>query len=141
MSALIARLDSEQPDFQRALEGLLVSPVQGDREVVAAVEDILGAVERKGDEALLAFTRRFDRRTVGGMSDLTLEASDLSRALNAVPAEVRQALESAAARIETFHLRQRAESWRFKDADGNELGQRISPLERYGIYVPGGKES
>lgn len=141
MSALIARLDSEQPDFQRALGGLLVSPAQGDREVVAAVEDILGAVEREGDEALLAFTRRFDGRTVAGMSDLTLEASDLSRALDAVPAEVRQALESAAMRIETFHQRQRAESWRFNDADGNELGQRISPLDRVGIYVPGGKAS
>ena len=141
MSALISRLDSGQPDFQQVLEGLLVSPVQGDREVMVTVTEILAAVEREGDEALLALTRRLDGRTVAGMSDLTLEASDLKEALDTIAPEVTEALTAAAARIEAFHIRQRAESWHFEDADGNELGQRISPLDRVGIYVPGGKAS
>ena len=92
-----------------------------------------------GDAALLEYTAKFDRVAARGMAELELPRSRLEAALAALPATERDALDSAAARVRAFHERQRAQSWEYIDAEGTRLGQRVSPIERVGVYVPGGK--
>ncbi len=103
------------------------------------MEAILGDVRSRGDEALLEYTRRFDRLTADSMAELTIPVADLRAALESLPANRRTALETAAERIRRYHERQRATSWEYREEDGTRLGQLITPLERVGIYVPGGK--
>src|SRR5439155_23091215 len=106
--------------------------------VEAAVQRIIAAVRRDGDAALLRFARRFDGVRLR-RAELRVPASKLAAAYRGLSPDVRRDLRLAAARIRRFHLRQRERSWSFRDASGARLGQRIQPLERVGVYVPGGR--
>ncbi len=140
MSGLaIARLDSASPDFGVRLRSLLHYEAGQDAAIEATVADILADVRARGDAALLELTRRFDKVDVERAADLELPAAELRRALESLPAEQREALCAAADRIRAFHERQLATSWSYTEPDGTLLGQQVHPIDRVGVYVPGGK--
>jgi len=137
--AFIHRLDSRDPDFGRDLDALLAFEAEQDESIERAVADILRDVRRRGDAALLEYTERFDRVRAASAADLEIPPAEAAAALAALPAAQRNALEAAADRVRAYHEHQRAESWSYTDADGTLLGQQITPLDRVGLYVPGGK--
>jgi len=135
----IRRLSSGQPDFDARLGELLAFEAAQDPQVDAAVAAILAEVKARGDAALLEYTRRFDRLEAKSVAALEVAPSELKHALPRIPAAARGALETAAKRVRAYHEKQLGESWSYRDADGTELGQRVTSLDRVGIYVPGGK--
>jgi histidinol dehydrogenase len=135
----LRRLKTTDGDFDAALEALTRYEAAQDEKVEAAVRAIIAEVRKRGDAAVLEYTRKFDRLQARSMADLEVPQAKLKAALAALPAAQAAALGEAAARVRAFHGRQRAESWEFTDADGTRLGQRVTPLERVGVYVPGGK--
>ncbi|MES3022984.1 MAG: histidinol dehydrogenase [Pseudomonadota bacterium] len=139
----IAKLDSTQPDFKQRLSALLAFEASTDESIESAVKAILHDVKTRGDAAVLEYTNRFDRIPGGaaGMAAFDVPQSELAAALAGLPAAQRSALETAAARVRVFHQRQKDElrDFSFTEADGTVLGQRVTPLDRVGIYVPGGK--
>lgn len=137
----ITRLDANQADFNHHLDGLLAWEGVSDKAVNERVEEIIAAVRQRGDAALVEYTGRFDGLDVAGMADLTLDCARLELALQRITSEQRQALEVAAERVRVYHQHQRQESWRYTEADGTVLGQQVTPLDRVGLYVPGGKAS
>lgn len=138
-SLQIARLDTAAGDFPRQLERLLAFSDATDAAVQTAVQDILAAVRSRGDAAVLEYTARFDRLQAASMAELELAPSRLTQALQALPPSLARALQEAAERIRRYHERQLAESWTYTEADGTLLGQQVTPLDRVGLYVPGGK--
>lgn len=139
MTLALRRLDASDPGFAAELDALLHWDVGEDDEVNRIAAEIIRDVRRRGDAALLELTARLDRWAPGGPADLALTPADFRAAYDALPALEREALQAAAERIETYHRRQLETDWEFEDADGNRLGQRITPLERVGLYVPGGQ--
>lgn len=135
----IRRLSSGQPDFDARLGELLAFEAAQDPQVDAAVAAILAEVKARGDAALLEYTRRFDRLEAKSVAALEVAPSELKHALLRIPAAARGALETAAKRVRAYHEKQLGESWSYRDADGTELGQRVTSLDRVGIYVPGGR--
>ena len=133
------KLNSRDTDFPQALAALLAFENAQDPAVERAVANICADVRQRGDAALLEYTNRFDGTNARSMAELTLSQDDLQQALACLPAATRDALQTAAARVEDYHRRQKQESWHYTDADGTLLGQQITPLDRVGIYVPGGK--
>lgn len=141
MTLNIARLDTRQADFDSRLATLLAWESVSDDNVQVVVANIVADVRKRGDDALLEYTRRFDRVDADYVGDLVLTPKDLQLYLAELPAQEREALEYAAERVRSYHQHQKAESWRYTDSDGNVLGQQITPLDRVGLYVPGGKAS
>ena len=139
--SVVARLRSAGSDFPERFESLLASAAEIDSGVDAAVREIIAAVRRDGDSAVLEYTHRFDGIAADAMSELRVPAGALDAAWNAIGAGERAALAEAAARIRRYHERQRQDSWQYVDEDGSVLGQRITPIDRVGVYVPGGKAS
>ena len=137
----IARLGSTRIDFPQRFESLLAATAENDPEVDAAVGEIIAAVRRGGDSAVLEYTRRFDGLAADALSELRIPATRLDAAWDAIGPGERAALTEAAARIRGYHEHQRQDSWHYLDEDGSTLGQRITPLDRVGVYVPGGKAS
>ena len=137
--ALINRLDSRDPAFAESLATLLAFEAGQDESIDRAAADILADVRKRGDAALLEYTRRFDRVQADAVPGLEIPLDHCHAALQALPAEQRQALEAAAARVRAYHEHQRGQSWSYTEADGTVLGQKITPLDRVGLYVPGGK--
>ena len=137
----ISRLDMAQPDFEAAFARLLISPAEADADLVQTVTQIVAAVAREGDAALVRYTNELDRRTVGDAQALRVSPESLEQALSDLGADVLSALTRSAARIREFHERQRVESWQYEDEQGNLLGQRVSALDCVGVYVPGGRAS
>lgn len=135
----ILRLRTTDPDFGPRLERLTAWESVGDQAVTTAVQAIIAEVRTRGDAALLEYTRRLDRHAVAEAAELEIPAARLQQALAAIPPEQRAALETAAARIRAYAERQVLESWQWTEADGTVLGQRVTPLDRVGLYVPGGK--
>ena len=133
------RLDSSAPGFEAELARLVRFEAALDASVEAACALILDAVRMRGDAALIEYTSRFDRWTPRSGAELEVPLSQARAALEALPRAEREALELAAARIRTYHERQRQDSWRMREPDGTELGQQVTPLDRVGLYVPGGK--
>lgn len=138
-SVALSRLDTQDADFSLRLRKLAGHEASQDESVEAAVRSIVAAIRERGDEALLEYTRQFDRVDASSMADLEIGREELDRALRAIPAGQAQALRDAAERIRRFHERQLSESWEYADSDGTRLGQRVTPLDRVGLYVPGGK--
>ncbi|MCX7159123.1 MAG: histidinol dehydrogenase [Proteobacteria bacterium] len=138
-SVALNRLDTQDADFSLRLRKLAGHEASQDESVEATVRSIVAAIRERGDEALLEYTRQFDRVDALSMADLEIDREELVRALRAIPAVQAQALRDAAERIRRFHERQRSESWEYADSDGTRLGQRVTPLDRVGLYVPGGK--
>ena len=112
-----------------------------DKDVRNTVLRIIATVRSEQDAALLKLTNQFDRRDAASISELCVSQERLQKALQTISAEQRAALETAAQRIRAFHQRQCADSWQYTEADGTVLGQRVTPLDRVGLYVPGGKAS
>jgi len=137
--ASIRRLASDAPGFEAELASLLAFESAQDEGVDRAVQEILEAVRTRGDEALLELTARFDRWQPKAARDLEVDPKLARAALDRIPAAEREALELAAQRIRTYHERQRQDSWRMEESDGTVLGQQVTPLDRAGLYVPGGK--
>jgi histidinol dehydrogenase len=135
----VSRLDTRDADFETRFTALLAFENTLDRSVEAVVAEVLADVRVRGDDAVLEYTRRFDRLDVPSLSDLEIPREDLLRALDSLPMARRAALEQAAARIRDFHERQPIASWQYTDAEGTLLGQQVTPLDRVGVYVPGGK--
>ena len=135
----IARLDSSAAGFDVALSRLTAFDATQDAGVEAAVTSILAEVRARGDAAVLDYTARFDGVRVASVAELELSSAELESALDGLATVERDALEFAARRIRAFHERQLTESWSFTEADGTKLGQRVTPLARVGLYVPGGK--
>ncbi len=135
----IARLSTREPDFDARLAALTRLEASQDEAVDRAVAAIVDDVRARGDAAVLEYTRRFDRVAASSAADLEIPRPDRERALAGLDRAVRDALAAAAARIRGYHERQRAESWSYTEADGTVLGQRVTPLDRVGLYVPGGK--
>jgi histidinol dehydrogenase len=135
----IRSLRSDAPDFEAGFAALVAQMEELDAGVEARVRDIIARVRAEGDAALLEFTRHFDRREVRSAAELEVGRARLDAALAAIPAERRRALDAAATRVRRYHEHQRQESWRYVDEDGVVLGQQVTPLDRAGLYVPGGK--
>ena len=137
----IARLNANQSDFAEHLDALLAWEGVSDKAVNDRVEEIIAAVRANGDAALVEYTERFDGLSVDSMADLILDRKRLELALERITPEQREALAVAAERVRSYHEHQRQDSWRYTEADGTVLGQQITPLDRVGLYVPGGKAS
>ncbi len=135
----IRRLDSSQRDFAAQLEKLLAFEAAQDPAVDQVVAGIIADVRARGDAAVLEYTQRFDRVNARSVAGLTIEKDELATAARALPARQRDALSAAATRIEAYHAKQVASSWQIEERDGTVLGQRVTPLDRVGLYVPGGK--
>ncbi len=135
----LARLRTSDPDFQPRLEALLAHEAGANEAVNRTVTEILAQVRARGDAALLEYTRRFDRLNVACAAELELPRSALEQAAARIPQHQRAALEQARARIAAHAERQKLESWQYTEADGTVLGEQIRPLDRVGLYVPGGK--
>lgn len=139
MSISVKRLDAAQADFEQQLQQLLAWENVSDDKVNGIVNEVIAKVRAEGDAALVEFTNRFDRTSATCIQDLELGQDRLQQALDGLPVEQRAALEKAAERVRAYHQRQKGESWQYTEADGTMLGQQITPMDRVGIYVPGGK--
>ncbi|MBK1731588.1 histidinol dehydrogenase [Thiococcus pfennigii] len=137
--AEIRRLSTEEADFDRRLEALLAWESVSNQQVQDTVNTILAAVQERGDQALLDYTARFDGWEPEQPGDLEIPRARLEQAWQGIPAEQRDALAVAAERIRAYAEHQRLESWHYEEADGTLLGQQVTPLDRVGLYVPGGK--
>ncbi|RTE66044.1 histidinol dehydrogenase [Amphritea opalescens] len=138
---MVLRLDSQQADFSEQLDKLLAWESVSNKEVNRTVEDILDRVKAEGDSAVVEYTNRFDRLSVSSMAELEFTQDDLNKALAGLPADQNNALRVAAQRVRDYHERQKGESWQYQDAEGTLLGQKVTPMDKAGLYVPGGKAS
>jgi len=135
----ITRLNTQDPDFEAALERLLDWEQSADPVVETVVRDIIADVRARGDTALLDYTTRFDRWTAATAGALERSLNDCQQALVAIDESQREALQLAAARVRAYAEHQILESWSYTEADGTVLGQQVMPMDRVGLYVPGGK--
>lgn len=138
---MLQLLDSSKAEFQQQLKSLLAFENSQDSQVDEQVAKILLNVKNNGDTAVIEYTQRFDKINTNQIKDLELSQEELKAAFLRLTTEQRTALETAAARIKKYHQHQKTESWQYTDEDGTVLGQKITPLDRVGIYVPGGKAS
>ncbi|MFP6834251.1 MAG: histidinol dehydrogenase, partial [Porticoccaceae bacterium] len=123
------------------LDKLVAWNTVSDETVESRVADIIQQVRSKGDQALVEFSNQFDRRTLKAAKDFCVSSEEIQQALESIDTETREALEAAAERITEYHRHQSHESWQYQESDGTILGQRVTPLDRVGLYVPGGKAS
>ena len=135
----ITRLSSRQPDFEARLGKLLAFEETADEKLEATVAAILADVKKRGDEAVLEYTRKFDRLPLVDAAAMELPKAELKAAFDGLPADQKNALEQAAGRVTDYHKKQVQVSWNYLDEDGTMLGQQVTPLDRVGLYVPGGK--
>ena len=131
-------LSTRDEGFDAAFAQLVAIDTAADRRIDGAAAAIVDDVRRRGDPALLEYTNRFDRMNAPSVAALEIAPAEMRAALESLPVADRAALETAARRIQSFHERQRGESWSVTEDDGTELGQRVTPLDRVGVYVPGG---
>ncbi len=134
----IKRLETTDSNFWPSMKNLLAWDNVSDDSVQSTVKQILSDVRREGDKALLEYTNKFDRMTANDMSVLSIPKERLHEALNGLSDEQRQALEVSAERVQRYHDKQKMESWSYTEDDGTLLGQQVTPLDRVGLYVPGG---
>lgn len=139
----VKRLNSQDAGFKETLLSSLSLPMEDDEAIDAAVVKILAEVKAKGDTAVLAFTKQFDRLNVESVSQLEITPQEIELAYKGLSLEQKNALDIAAQRVRAYHEKQKVEvgchSWEYEEADGTRLGQKVTPLDRVGIYVPGGK--
>ena len=135
----IRRLDTSAPEFDAELAVLIAFEAAQDPGIDATVANIIADVRARGDAALLDYTHRFDRLDATSVAALEITAAQMHAAYASLPTAQSDALGSAAARIRSYHERQKGRDWNYTEADGTELGQRVTPLDRVGVYVPGGK--
>lgn len=134
-------LNSQQASFEQELTELLAFETVNDPALLATVDDIIAQVRQGGDEVMLKLTQQFDNHPAKTFAELEISQEKLKQAFDGLNPTIKQALELAAQRVTSFHERQRQESWTYQDALGNTLGQQVTPLDKVGIYVPGGLAS
>ena len=142
MTIKLRQLDTRSADFEAEFQRVLHWSAEEDAAIEGRVAEILKAVRERGDAAVLEFTARFDHLQAASMAELELTREELKAAFDAITPAQRSALEAAAARVRSYHERQLVaccQSWSYRDEDGTLLGQKVTPLDRVGIYVPGGK--
>ncbi|MGX8884122.1 histidinol dehydrogenase [Methylovorus sp. SPW-M1] len=135
----IRRFSTRDASFDADLKALLAFETAQDDQIDLVVADILRNVKQRGDAAVLEYTKRFDHLDVAGLSSLEISQVELHAALEALPAAQREALQQAAERVRLYHEKQLLSSWSYTEDDGTLLGQQVTPLDRVGLYVPGGK--
>jgi histidinol dehydrogenase len=139
----VKRLNSKDAQFKEVLLSSLSLPMADDEAIDAVVVKILAEVKARGDEAVLAFTKQFDHLNVTSVIELEISRKELEQAYQGLSVEQKNALDIAAQRVRAYHEKQKIEagchSWEYKEADGTRLGQKVTALDRVGIYVPGGK--
>lgn len=135
------QLSSQDADFEQQLSELLAFETVNDVQLLATVDDIIAQVRHGGDSVVLALTQQFDQHPATSMDELELTQEELADAFANLDSEVKEALTTAARRVQSFHERQVQETWQYEDELGNRLGQKVTPLDRVGIYVPGGLAS
>ena len=141
MTVKIRKLNASSADFESRLQQSLAWESVSNAAVQETVSNILQAVRERGDEAVLEFTNTLDHQSVQTMAELEISQARLQASLDQLPADQAQALRKAAERIRHYHERQKQDSWEYTDEDGSVYGQKVTPLDRVGIYVPGGKAS
>jgi len=139
MSITIKKFTTQSPDFNQQLNQLLAWDETDDLDIQQRVLAILADVRKNGDEAVINYTNRFDHRTISNASELELPKATLQAAWENLPTEQSKALQTAAERIRAYAEHQKMQSWQYEEADGTVLGQKITPLDSVGLYVPGGK--
>lgn len=137
----IKRFNSKDSDFDSHLEKLLAFENAQDDAVELTVSKILADIKQRKDAALIEYTNRFDRLSAVSGKDFELTQDHLQQSLTVLPSNQRTALEQAAERVHSYHEKQLMHSWQYIDSEGTLLGQKITPLDRVGLYVPGGKAS
>ena len=136
---MIARLSTQQADFQEKLSKLLAWESVSSTDIAQTVDDIIANIRSTGDDALISYTNQFDKMSVNSMADLTIELSELKQAFDTLNDKEKTALQTAADRVRGYHQKQKQETWTYTEDNGTMLGQKITPLDRVGLYVPGGK--
>lgn len=134
----IRRINTGDAGFDKQFQSLLAQTNEPDPQLIGTVQDIINNIRQGGDAALLEYTNRFDRRNAT-LADLEITPSMLQEAIRNIPEQLNKALHASADRIRAYHEKQKQDSWLYKDKEGNTLGQQVTPLERVGVYVPGGK--
>jgi histidinol dehydrogenase len=140
-SVKIRQMDARSASFQTDLSALLAYDESTDHEIHLKVSKIIEDVRSRGDEAVLELTRQYDRFSPENIAELELSKERMAAAWKALPTDIAAALQAAAERIRHYAERQKLSSWTFEEPDGTLLGQKVSPLDRVGLYVPGGKAS
>lgn len=135
----IKKLSANKPGFDLELEKLLSWESVSNDSVNSIVKEVIQNVRKNGDSALLDYTESFDNLKLESGSELEIKHAELKKAFERIPTDQREGLELSAERVKSYHQRQISESWRFTEADGTMLGQKVTPLDRVGLYVPGGK--
>jgi histidinol dehydrogenase len=136
---MITQLSTQQPDFQEKLSALLAWNETSNTDVVKTVDDIIADIKNKGDVALIDYSVKFDGVKADSMADLTIDLPALKNAFEALDEKQKSALSIAADRVRIYHEKQKQTTWTYTEDDGTLLGQKITPIERVGLYVPGGK--
>ena len=136
---MITKLSSQQKDFNRQLSSLLSWESFSSKDVTKTVEEIINTVRTKGDKALIDYSIKFDGVKAKSMADLVVSQEKLEKSFNGLGDKQKNAITIAAERVKSYHLKQSQETWSYTDEDGTFLGQKITPLDRVGLYVPGGK--
>lgn len=136
---MMKQLQTSEKNFYQSLDALLAWESVSDDTVTGVVKNIINDIRQRGDDALIEYTNRFDRVAVRDMAALTLGVEQLDEALKRIPADQREALEKATQRVRQYHEHQKIQSWSYTEEDGTLLGQQVTPLDRVGLYVPGGK--
>lgn len=135
----IRKLDSKRDNFWSDLEKLLAWETVSDQQVQDTVKDILSRIQSEKDKALVEFTNRFDRLSVGHAEHLRISADRIKQACDSISDDEKQAIQQAIARVDAYHQKQLSRSWDYTESDGTLLGQKVTPIEKVGLYVPGGK--
>ena len=136
---MITQLSSTQADFQEKLSKLLAWESVSNTDVAKTVDDIIANIRKNGDQALVDYSVKFDGVNASDMSELTVSSTALKEAFNTLNIQEKTALQSAADRVRDYHQKQKQDTWTYVEDNGTMLGQKITPLDRVGLYVPGGK--
>ena len=136
---MITKLSSQQRDFNAQLSSLLSWESVSNQDVVNTVEEIINTIRSKGDKALIDYSIKFDGVKAKSMADLMISQEELEKSFNDLSEKQKNAITIAAERVKTYHMKQNQQTWSYTEEDGTMLGQKITPLDRVGLYVPGGK--
>ena len=138
---MITKLSSQQTDFNTQLSSLLSWESVSNQDVLNTVEEIINTIRSKGDKALIDYSIKFDGVKAKSMADLMISQEELEKSFNDLSDKQKNAITIAAERVKAYHLKQNQQTWSYTEEDGTMLGQKITPLDRVGLYVPGGKAS
>ncbi len=138
---MITKLSSQQTDFNTQLSSLLSWESVSNQDVLNTVEEIINTIRSKGDKALIDYSIKFDGVKAKSMTDLMISQEELEKSFNDLSDKQKNAITIAAERVKAYHLKQNQQTWSYTEEDGTMLGQKITPLDRVGLYVPGGKAS